>query len=294
MKAWIKKACRSRAACAALALTCALPLQAHDFWIEPSHAWAKPGDTIDLTLRTGEHFVGEAYPRNPQMIKKFIGLQAGKLRAVTGEARVSPAGRITASDPGLLMIGYQSHWLGLTQEGTAFDKYLGQEGLDTILAERRAQATHDSDVSEVFMRCAKSLIRVVEPRGSAARDTSGAADTPLGFPLEIVPLSDPHEPNPTAMFSVRVLHEGRPLAGVLVMALNRANGMEKQAVRSNADGVAHFVLTTDGAWLIKAVHMVKAAPELRADWASYWASLTFETDSARVNSRTLASVVPNL
>ena len=29
-------------------------------------------------------------------------------------------------------------------------------------------------------------------------------------------------------------------------------------------------------WLIKAVHMVPAPADSNADWASYWASLTFE------------------
>jgi hypothetical protein len=36
-----------------------------------------------------------------------------------------------------------------------------------------------------------------------------------------------------------------------------------------------------GMWLIKAVHMVPAAAGSRADWASYWASLTFELKDQR-------------
>jgi hypothetical protein len=32
-------------------------------------------------------------------------------------------------------------------------------------------------------------------------------------------------------------------------------------------------------WMIKAVHMVPAAAGTNADWASYWASLTFEVSS---------------
>jgi hypothetical protein len=30
-----------------------------------------------------------------------------------------------------------------------------------------------------------------------------------------------------------------------------------------------------GMWLVKAVHMVPAPKAANADWASYWASLTF-------------------
>ena len=39
-----------------------------------------------------------------------------------------------------------------------------------------------------------------------------------------------------------------------------------------------FRLPKSGAWLIKAVHMVPASRESGADWASQWASLTFEVN----------------
>jgi len=37
-----------------------------------------------------------------------------------------------------------------------------------------------------------------------------------------------------------------------------------------------FKLRHDGMWLIKAVLMVPAPPDAHAEWASFWASLTFE------------------
>jgi uncharacterized GH25 family protein len=268
---------QSLAAVLAAAGSCALPLCAHDFWIEPSRALARPGDTVDLVLRTGEHFHGEAFPRNPQMIKKFVASQGGALRAVAGNAGQSPAGRVVASDPGPLVIGYQSHWLGLTHDNAKFDAYLALEGLDAVLKERNAAGAANAEVSEVFMRCAKSLVRVIDSANGSEAGRPADVGKPMGCPLEIVPLSDPNLPEAAQDFSVRILHEGKPLPGVLVMALNRANGMQKQSVRSGADGIARFSLKPSGEWLIKAVHMVKAAPSLNADWASYWASLTFET-----------------
>ncbi|MBL8514013.1 MAG: hypothetical protein JNJ55_08465, partial [Betaproteobacteria bacterium] len=42
---------QSFAAVLAVALSCALPLFAHDFWIEPSRAIARPGDMVDVVLR---------------------------------------------------------------------------------------------------------------------------------------------------------------------------------------------------------------------------------------------------
>jgi hypothetical protein len=37
-----------------------------------------------------------------------------------------------------------------------------------------------------------------------------------------------------------------------------------------------FRLRPGGMWLVKAVHMVPAPAGANADWASFWASLTFE------------------
>jgi len=37
-----------------------------------------------------------------------------------------------------------------------------------------------------------------------------------------------------------------------------------------------FRLRPGGMWLIKAVHMIPAPAGTSAEWASFWASLTFE------------------
>jgi hypothetical protein len=37
-----------------------------------------------------------------------------------------------------------------------------------------------------------------------------------------------------------------------------------------------FKLPQDGMWLVKAVHMIEAPAGSGAQWASFWASLTFE------------------
>ena len=62
-------------------------------------------------------------------------------------------------------------------------------------------------------------------------------------------------------------------------AMNRLNPAEKLAARTDAAGRVRFRLRPEGMWLIKAVHMVPAAADSQAKWASFWASLTFERPS---------------
>ena len=79
---------------------------------------------------------------------------------------------------------------------------------------------------------------------------------------------------------MRLIYENRPLAGALVVAMNRLNPAEKLSARTDKDGRVRFKLRPGGMWLIKAVHMVPAPAGAHAEWASFWASLTFEMRNA--------------
>ena len=102
------------------------------------------------------------------------------------------------------------------------------------------------------------------------------ADRALGFTLELVAERNPYRLGAGQQLPVRLTYEGRPLAGALVMAINRANPKVKLSMRSDKDGRVAFKLPQDGMWLIKAVHMIEAPAGSGAQWASFWASLTFE------------------
>jgi hypothetical protein len=71
------------------------------------------------------------------------------------------------------------------------------------------------------------------------------------------------------------MYESRPLAGALVIAMNRRNSSENLSARTGNDGRVRLHLRPGGMWLVKAVHMVPAPAGTNADWQSYWASLTF-------------------
>jgi uncharacterized GH25 family protein len=102
------------------------------------------------------------------------------------------------------------------------------------------------------------------------------ADRALGFPLELVAERNPYALRAGVELPVRLTWKSRPLAGALVVAMNRLNPAAKQCARSDRHGRVRLRLPSSGMWLIKAVHMTPAPPDSNADWSSYWASLTFE------------------
>ena len=67
--------------------------------------------------------------------------------------------------------------------------------------------------------------------------------------------------------------------------MNRLNPSEKLTARTDNDGRVRFRLPPGGMWLVKAVHMVPAPAGANADWASFWASLTFELQASATSKR---------
>src|SRR5262249_18857882 len=152
-------------------------------------------------------------------------------------------------------------------------QYLKEEGLDGVAAQRARRNETGAKARELFSRCAKSLVL-----SGAASESQG--DRTLGFPLELVAERNPYAIRAGQDLPVRLTYEGRPLAGALVVAMNRLNPSEKLTARTDTDGRVRLALRRGGMWMIKAVHMIPAPSNSNADWASFWASLTFELGAA--------------
>ena len=243
-------------------------LRAHDFWIEPSSFTPAPGQRIAVRLRVGQGFRGDPVPRDPKQLERFVAIGSGGETAVPGVPFGEPAGYAAFGAPGTYLIAYDGARETLEQEGPKFERYLAEEGLERIHDLRAKQAQTAAPGREVFSRCAKALMTV------GAGDGKGY-DRVLGLPLELVPEANPAGLRPGADLPVRLLYQGKPLAGALVAAIPRDGPEAKVAARSDAQGRVRLRLPRGGDWLVKAVHMVPAPKETGADWESFWASLTF-------------------
>ena len=252
--------------------------RAHDLWIEPTRFAPAAGEVVGLRLLVGEHFVGEPLPRIESLVREFVAAEAAGRRPVAGRDGAEPAGWIRVGPPGLTAIGYRSHPSRVELPADKFEAYLAEEGLVAVSALRAQRGQSSAAVQERFVRCAKALLLT-----GAADDA--LPDRTLGFPLELVAERAPNAVRPDQDLPVRLIHEGRPLAGVLVVAMNRLNPAARQAVRTDTEGRVQLRLQPAGVWLVKAVHMVVAPAGVDADWLSFWASLTFETRAPGAGGR---------
>jgi len=243
-------------------------LLAHDMWIEPTTFTPEPGDIVGARLRVGQDFIGDPLRRDDALIDQFVVQAAAGRKPLVGRPGADPAGLLRVDAPGLMVIGYRSHPSTVEQTAEKFNQYLKEEGLEAIAA-LRARRGETGGVRELFSRCAKSLVL----SGAAQADEG---DHALGFTLELVAEKNPYTMAAGQELPVRLTYESRPMADVLVVAINRTNPTEKLSARSDANGRVRFRLPQGGQWLIKAVHMIPAKADAQADWESFWATLTFE------------------
>jgi len=255
---------------------------AHEFWLAPSRYDAAKGATLELSAVAGTGFRGERKPWSPDHAVRFTVRTA---KAIDLARAASPGEmtwtRFVPADDGGAMVAFESDFLPIELPGPQFNDYLKAEGLDGPLAARKGLATPGR---ERYRRCAKLWL--------AGTDVARAAAV-AGMPLELVP---ERAPGAIPDLGVRVLWNGRPLAGALVKAWRTpldASGttrpvFERDSVavawqgRSDAAGRVTIPVREAGEWLVSVVHMeashstwASPRPSEGADWESTWASLTF-------------------
>lgn len=255
-------------------------LRAHDFWIEPETFTPKVGEMLRVRLKVGDLGRGDNVPRSEERIVRFELVAPDKTKPLVGRDGQEIAGVARIESEGATLLGYVSNHAFVELDPAKFAKYLEEKGLEPIAKLRRERNELDQPGRELYSRSAKSLVAVGGTLGLGF-------DRVMELPLELIPTKNPttlaagaaghaYEALPVTLF-----FEKKPLAGALVAALcldeKHENTSTTLFARTDAEGRAELALTRSGRWLIAAVHMRPAPPnEQKADWESFWGSLTFE------------------
>lgn len=262
-----------KTAWALLVLLTASTAGAHDLWIEPSSFRPAQMAMFAVRLRVGEGFKGEPVPRSPERIERFAALgPGGEELPLDGAPGADPAGYAGLPAPGTWTLVYDSNHSKIELEGAKFEAYLAEEGLERISALRKERGQTAAPARELYSRSVKSLVKVGE--------TADGFDRVVGLPLELVAEADPSAlgvGGKGGELPVRLLFQGRPLAGTLIVAIPRGASEARVSARTDAAGRVRLRLDRAGDWLVKAVHMEPAPADSGSDWESFWASLTFRT-----------------
>lgn len=270
-----------------LGLCPAAAVCAHDFWLQPDEYWLPPQGSTPMTLQAGHGPFRQRSPISASRITRFEAI------GPDGTTRDLRNALHLGEDKADADLGFQAsgtYVLVLQTDARAqsrlpairFNDYLEAEGLTLALEQRERTHRMDADGSEVYSRQAKSIVQAGPP--SAASQVH--VTQPLGLPLEIVPEQSPYAQPRSAALPVRVIHEGRPLAGALV----KLTHLEHDAIPlemhvTDDSGRTSFTMPANGSWLLNVI-WTKPSSSGDADFETIFSSLSFGFPSSRPESAT--------
>ena len=272
------------------------PVKAHEFWLTPVTAPLVAGDSAPMTLRVGEYFEGDIVGFSaPQTLalRRYSAAGSTDLRALLPSAAAVPALLVRMPTPGTHMVIFNNQPSIISLPAGTFNAYLHDEGLDFIKAQREAAGNAEKVGRERYRRFVKTLIRI-KPATDAIPSATTKADTThatvTGQRLEILPMTDPLALAPGDVLRVRVVFDGKPLAGALLKAWHKRGGQTLTIrAKTAADGSVSFDLPYAGPWMISGVHMVPVMGVKDVDWDSMWSNLSFNLG---VETVTLQGLMP--
>ena len=266
---------RALLAAGALALACGpQAAAAHEFWIQPDRFWLAVDAATPMTLQVGTGTERQRSQLPARRVLRFDATAPGGealdlLPTLTLGAQASD-GALGFSRPGAYVVTLRGDTAAQSHlSATRFNAYAEEEGLTPALEARAARGLRAIDASERYSRQTKALIQVGEGGDQSA------VTKPVGLSLEIVPEVSPYALPRSATLPVRVLYEGRPLAGALVKITDLAHdAAPREQHRTDSEGRAGFAMPGEGAWMMDVV-WTKPLIDEGVDFETVFSSLSF-------------------
>lgn len=249
---------------------------AHDLFLKPAAFFVAPGATITVAVLNGTFTTSEAAVDRSRLRDLRVTGPGGARAADTASweaAGKETRWRLKVAEAGTHVLGASLKPRMIRLNGEEFNKYLEEDGVLDVLAERRRTGEAGLAARERYSKHPKAIIQAGDRR---TNDFSAV----LGYPAELVPMENPYSLRAGAVLRVRALVDGSPAPGVVVLAGGRkadGSAIAERSVRSDRDGVARVELRSVGMWYVKFIRMrrLAATPADSADYESKWATLTF-------------------
>jgi hypothetical protein len=258
-----------------LLLSLAPSLLAHDMFFKLTSYFVAPRQHLAITLLNGTFSTSENYITRDRL--RDVALVAGGKRVRIDTANWNPGGdgkssvvTIDVGAPGTYVLGASTRPRELALPGKEFNAYLKDEGLADMLERRTREGELGKRTNERYHKHVKAVFQV----GDARTDDFA---TVLGYPAEIVPVTNPYAARVGAQLAFRCLVDGTPAANLPLLAGGRSPSGARiavQSVRTDARGEGRITLTQPGIWYVKFISMEKADHD-GLTHESKWATLTF-------------------
>ena len=260
--------------------TVAVPLAAHDMFLVIEDHQLPVESEVSVSLYNGTFDKSEnAIDRERMIDVSLVDGQGDISHPATGqwqdEDKTSVL-KFRTGDPGTYVLGVSTKPNMIELSAEDFNEYLAHDGVLDVLEGRQKDGTLDQAANERYAKHVKTILQV----GEVATEIYS---TLLGYPIEIVPQTNPADLSPGDSLRVLVMADGSPAADQLIYASyagyhsHAETGGHQEAIHTRTDdnGVAEIEITRSGRWYIRLIRMLPVTED-GVDYESNWATLTFE------------------
>jgi uncharacterized GH25 family protein len=232
---------------------------AHHPWVTTEPAQTSAGQSVEILPFFGHAFPSDERSSIDRLSQISLTNPDGQLVELD---RVSDATLNTGAltDEGVYVVGTRQtrgYWTRTTEGG---------ERLPRSKVENAVRCSYSDNGS-------KTLVQV----GNA--NAAASVNTPIGHRLEIVPIGNPLAQQTGETVQIKVLFEGQPHAGPLMVFHSESGEDPYLMTETDASGLASMVLEGPAPWLLLAHGEIDYPDPTVCDVESFYASLTFFTAS---------------
>ena len=244
----------------------------HEFWLQPDKFIFRRGETINIRLREGNNSEEKnwgGFKEQLQNMHFYFGNVRDKdlLKALSDKKGDSI--QLALLDEGTAMICSNSTNTFIEKQVEKFNSYLIENGLTEAIGYRQQNNENNSPGREYFHRSVKTIFQV-------GKKTDKTYKQKTDLLIDIIPEDHPYNVINDEKLKVKVLLKGKPLAHQKVKVLHRLNDKATQIeYTTNEEGDFKFFFTPTGDWMVSTVKMIRLTNDPKAEWQSYWGSLTW-------------------
>ncbi len=249
---------------------------AHEFWIDPQDFTIEEGEALLADTRVGQEFAGGAMSYLPQNFTSYYVISNGAQMDVEGRFGDIPSLSMEGLADGLAVIVHQATANQLTW--TTWERFLNfanHKDLGDVTAMHEARALSQEDVTEDYIRYAKSLVAVGDGAGE---------DTRVGLLTELVAMANPYTDDVSTGMPMQLWYDGtvQPDYQVELYAEDAAGEVTITLHRTNSDGIVTLPVEPGVIYMADAVFLEAVEPSVAntAAWVTHWANMTFEVPAA--------------
>jgi uncharacterized GH25 family protein len=254
-----------------LVLLLVLPVLAHEFWLEPQQYIFSRTEEINIRFRVGEAFTGDNWKGSREKINE-LKLYYADITDDLSDGLTDDEGdslQFSIHEEGTAMVTFNNINSFIDLEAEKFNAYLAEDGLQSAIDYRKQHNETDSAGREFYQRSVKTIVQV------------GALKTPVfkkqtTLPVDIIPLSHPYQLKDGDSLTVKVLFKDEPLVNSKIRVWHKLTGrVTDTSFISNEKGEISFPVNTTGEWMVSCVTMIRLTNDAKAQWQSYWGSVTW-------------------